>query len=162
LPAITAAVLGYVLASWLFQEPRGTLSWSWAPLFAYMLSTALIAALGGAMHRARTRAEESETRLRDFMDHSPAYVLIKDEAGRYEFLNRAAEQLLELAGAARPARTCCPRRSPRRSPGTIAKCSKPMRRARSPPGSSAPTASGTSIPPSSRCMMRAAAGASPR
>jgi PAS domain S-box-containing protein len=96
LPAITAAVLGYVLASWLFQEPRGTLSWSWAPLFAYMLSTALIAALGGAMHRARTRAEESETRLRDFMDHSPAYVLIKDEAGRYEFLNRAAEQLLEL------------------------------------------------------------------
>ena len=96
LPAVVAAVCGYVLADWLFLEPRYTMSLAWAPLVAYLISVALIAALGGVMHHARERAQASEARLREFMDHSPAYVLIKDAAGRYQFLNRAAERLLGL------------------------------------------------------------------
>ena len=93
-PALAAAAVGYLGADWLFVEPRHVLTLSWAPAVGYWVSVLLIVALGGAMHRARSRAERSEARLRDFMDHSPAYVLIKDEAGRYAFLNRAAEELL--------------------------------------------------------------------
>jgi two-component system CheB/CheR fusion protein len=96
-PALIAAAVGYLAADWLFVEPRHVPTLSWAPAVGYWVSVLLIAALGAAMHRARSRAERSEARLRDFMDHSPAYVLIKDEAGRYAFLNRAAEELLGVA-----------------------------------------------------------------
>jgi PAS domain S-box-containing protein len=92
-PSLLAAALGYVATTFFFSS-------SIAELFAYVLSTSLIAALGGAMHRARERLEKSEEGLRAFMDHSPAYVLIKDEAGVYDFLNRAAERLLDLAPGA--------------------------------------------------------------
>jgi PAS domain S-box-containing protein len=60
---------------------------------AYALSSLLIAGLGGAMHRARRAAEASEWRLRGFMQHSPNGVFIKDEGGRYVFMNHAGEKL---------------------------------------------------------------------
>jgi PAS domain-containing protein len=62
-------------------------------LFAYAISTLLIAALGGAMHRARRRSEGSEQRFRAFMQNSPNGVFLKDEDGRYLFMNRTGEGL---------------------------------------------------------------------
>jgi PAS domain S-box-containing protein len=52
---------------------------------------ALIVGLGIAMHAARRRAEASEERLRRFMENAPAAVFIKDEAGRYVYMNAAAQ-----------------------------------------------------------------------
>jgi PAS domain S-box-containing protein len=96
-------------------------------LGGYFLSSLLIVALGGAMHAARERSEaaaaaldrqnallaqkdqelgervaqlqSTETRFRAFMDHSPDCVFIRDEAGRYIFMNRAAEQLFGVSHA---------------------------------------------------------------
>jgi PAS domain S-box-containing protein len=62
-------------------------------LAAYALSSLLIAALGGAMQRARGAAEASESRFRGFMQHSPNGIFIKDEDGRYVFMNRVGEKL---------------------------------------------------------------------
>ena len=101
-------------------------------ILAYALSTLLIGALGGAMQRARRRAEENEQRFRAFMQNSPSGVFLKDEAGRYVFISRAGEQLIgrtdwlgrtddELLPQAPPARSCasatarCCRRSAPRS-----------------------------------------------
>src|SRR2546421_7351056 len=100
-PAIAAAAFGYAAAEYFFVPgPFG--SARLAELAAYMVSTALIAALGGKMHAARRQAEKvsaevesSEERFRTFMDNSPASVFLKDEAGRYVFVNRAGERLLD-------------------------------------------------------------------
>jgi PAS domain S-box-containing protein len=81
-PGLVAAALGWIGSDLLFVE-----------LFAYALSTFLIAALGGAMQRARQRSEASEQRFRAFMQNSPNGVFLKDEGGRYLFMNRTGERL---------------------------------------------------------------------
>ena len=97
-PAIFAAATGWLGAELLFIPPVGTIVYRGAhqlvELLAYLMSTALIAGLAGAMHRTRAKLEESEQRFRSFMEHSPAYVFLKDEAGRYLFANEAARRLL--------------------------------------------------------------------
>jgi PAS domain S-box-containing protein len=69
LPAIAAALAGYVVADYFFIEPRGFFfsprnAEALAGLGVYVVSSALIAGLGGAMHAARRRAESSEERSR--------------------------------------------------------------------------------------------------
>jgi two-component system CheB/CheR fusion protein len=97
-PAILAAATGYLAADLFFIEPRGAVG-SFGPeriaeIVAYCISTGLIAALGGARRAAGQRAEASEERFSRFMENSPAAVFIKDAAGRYVFMNAAAEALV--------------------------------------------------------------------
>ncbi len=96
-PAILAAALAWLGSELLFIEPRFGISLRGAEqlieVATYFLSTLLIAGLGGAMHRARRRTEESEQRFRAFMQNSPSGVFLKDEAGRYVFMNRTGESL---------------------------------------------------------------------
>jgi PAS domain S-box-containing protein len=96
-PALAAAALGWLGSDLLFVEPRGRISSLDTPgvieILAYAVSTILIAGLGGAMHRARQRSEASERRFRDFMQNSPNGVFLKDQDGRYLFMNRTGERL---------------------------------------------------------------------
>jgi PAS domain S-box-containing protein len=57
-------------------------------------SAALAAALAGAIQAARARSEASEQRFRNFMENTPNAVFLKDAAGRYVFMNKAAEALI--------------------------------------------------------------------
>ena len=97
-PAIVAAVAGYVASNMLFIAPRGILhlgaSREYVQLLGYTVSALIICALGGFMHAARARLAESEQRFRSFMENSPANVFLKDEEGRYVFMNRSAEALI--------------------------------------------------------------------
>jgi PAS domain S-box-containing protein len=97
-PALFAAFAGWIGCELLFIEPRGAISFRGTAqvieVLAYALSTLLIGALGGTMHRARRRAEENEQRFRAFMQNSPNAVFLKDEAGRYVFISRAGEQMI--------------------------------------------------------------------
>ena len=97
-PAFFAAVAGWIGVELLFIPPPGAIAYRGAhqvvELLAYLLSSALIAALGGAMQKARTRLEASEHRFRSFMEHSPTFVFLKDEDGRYLFANQAGRGLL--------------------------------------------------------------------
>ena len=100
-PALLAAAVGFAAIDYFFIEPRGTLGLGethWAELAAFLVSAALIAGLGGAMHAARRRAESSEERFRRFMENSPAAVSIKDADGRYVYTNAAAEKLVASPG----------------------------------------------------------------
>ena len=96
-PAMLAALAAWIAAQLLFIEPRGQFHWhgieSVLEVLAYALSTILIAALGGAMHKARQRSAESEQRFRAFMQNSPSGVFLKDEVGHYLFMNRAGERI---------------------------------------------------------------------
>jgi PAS domain S-box-containing protein len=98
LPAFVAAVLGWVGAELLFIAPLGTLVYRGVhqvvESLAYLASTALIAALGGAMQKARAGLETSERRFRGFMENSPVHVFLKDAEGRYVFANREGRKLL--------------------------------------------------------------------
>jgi PAS domain S-box-containing protein len=100
-PALLAAAAGWVGSELLFIEPRGTFGFRGAAqvieALAYLLSTLLIGALGGAMQRAWRSAEENEQRFRAFMQNSPSAVFLKDEAGRYVFISRAGEQTIGTA-----------------------------------------------------------------
>ena len=97
-PAILAAAAGYIASDFFFIEPRGAFGWFGperiAEVVAYCVSTGLIAALGGARRAARRRAQVSEERFSQFMENSPAAVFIKDAAGRYVFMNAAAENVV--------------------------------------------------------------------
>ncbi|HEY6822069.1 MAG TPA: PAS domain-containing protein [Burkholderiales bacterium] len=104
-PGVVAAVLGYLASNYFFIEPRGSISIASSrelgQLAGFAISSAIIIGLGGAMHAARRRTESaaaalrtSEERFRAFMEHTPDSVLMKDEAGRYVFLNPAAERLI--------------------------------------------------------------------
>ena len=96
-PAILAAVLGWLGSDYFFTAPRYSFAYrgpvQLVELLGYCISSTLIAALGGAMQRARARAEESEHRFRAFMQNSPSGVFLKDEDGRYVFMNRTGERL---------------------------------------------------------------------
>jgi PAS domain S-box-containing protein len=97
-PAFVAAAAGWLGAEMLFIPPIGGIRYGGLPqiieVTAYFTSSALIAALGGAMQTARTRLQASEQRFRSFMENSPAFVFLKDEAGRYVFANEAGRALL--------------------------------------------------------------------
>jgi PAS domain S-box-containing protein len=60
-PGILAALVGYLGVNWFFMEPRGSVSIEnladVGRFIGFMLSAALIIALGGAMHAARQRTE---------------------------------------------------------------------------------------------------------
>jgi PAS domain S-box-containing protein len=60
-PGILAALVGYLGVNWFFMEPRGSISienlYDVGRFIGFMLSAALIIALGGAMHAARQRTE---------------------------------------------------------------------------------------------------------
>jgi len=98
LHASAAAVVGYVLAHYLFVEPRGRLELvtpvQWAGLLSYAITAALIIGLAVRMHSARRRVESSEERLRRFMENAPAAVSLKDESGRYVYMNEAAQKIV--------------------------------------------------------------------
>jgi PAS domain S-box-containing protein len=55
---------------------------------------ALIVGMGVAMHAARRRAEASEEKFRRFMENAPVAVFLRDEAGRYAYMNPAAQNIL--------------------------------------------------------------------
>jgi PAS domain S-box-containing protein len=97
-PALLAAATAWLTAQLLFIEPRGQLAFrgmeQLIEVIAYAASSLLIAGIGGAMQSARRRSAESEQRFRAFMQNSPNAVFLKDDAGRYVFVNRAGEQLL--------------------------------------------------------------------
>ena len=99
-PAFLAAVAAFLGVDYFFIEPRGALQIAhpnWAELGAFLVSAALIAGLGGAMHAARRRSEASEERFRRFMENAPAAVQIKDEAGQVLYSNVAAQAFAQQA-----------------------------------------------------------------
>ena len=61
LPGILAAVAGYLAVNWFFIEPRGSIGFETighvGSLIGYAVSAIFIIALGGAMQKARRRAE---------------------------------------------------------------------------------------------------------
>jgi PAS domain S-box-containing protein len=111
-PALLAAVVGYLVAHYLFVEPRGAFALNdpndVTKAIAYVISATLIIALGGRMHAARERLELNEHELgkrvaelearnqqiQAFMRNAPAGVVVKDAAGRHTYANGAVEQLL--------------------------------------------------------------------
>jgi PAS domain S-box-containing protein len=82
-----AAGLRFALDPWLGAAPVSL-------LLVDAVLLALIVGMGAAMHAARRRAEASEERFRRFMDNSPACVFMKDEAGRYTYMNAAAQAIV--------------------------------------------------------------------
>ena len=63
-------------------------------LVVYLAGALLIAVLAEAMRRARARLVESEQRFRGFMENSPNAVFLKEESGRYVYMNRAGQALI--------------------------------------------------------------------
>src|SRR6185369_11740069 len=126
-PAVFTCVSGYLAASWLFMEPR--FSWRLGPqdvtgLSLYLISSAVVIAVGEAMRRAQRHAHSSaglavvrqreveaemlarekvqeelrdrEAQLRVITDITPLMLARCDRDLRYKFVNRAYAEMLGL------------------------------------------------------------------
>ncbi|HWI13771.1 MAG TPA: PAS domain-containing protein, partial [Burkholderiales bacterium] len=102
-PAFATAAAGYLLANYLFVDPRGTVAWHGAgdvvALMAYALSCALIIGFGEAMHSARERATsqrlefgERQQRMASILDSISDGFYAVDRDWRLLYINAEAER----------------------------------------------------------------------
>jgi PAS domain S-box-containing protein len=96
-PAALVALFGYLACAYLFIEPRGELRLDDAGtivgLVAYVFSCALIIAIGEAMRRARSRANERGALLTVTLGSIADAVITTNVGGRVTYLNAVAESL---------------------------------------------------------------------
>ena len=96
-PALVSAALGYVVSSWLFIEPRGTVVFTDAETVvgfaAYLFTCGVIIALGERMRGAQRRANEGSELLRVTLRSIGDAVVTTDTDGRVNYLNEVAESL---------------------------------------------------------------------
>jgi PAS domain S-box-containing protein len=97
LPAILAAVVGFLVCNYLFMEPRGVLGLvgpqNLVGFLAYLVTCALIIAIGHAMRRAQSKANERREVLRITLSSIGDAVITTDTTGQVTYLNSVAEQL---------------------------------------------------------------------
>ena len=95
-PALVVVVLGYLVCSYLFIEPRGRFETDPATivgLVAYLFTCALIIGIGEAMRAANLRANEHRDLLRVTLRSIGDAVITTDIQGRVTYLNAVAESL---------------------------------------------------------------------
>jgi K+-sensing histidine kinase KdpD len=96
-PALLAAVLGLVLADFLFVPPRYSLAISSSPHFVglmmYFVVSLVIAGLGEATKFAQGRSAEQVERLRTTLASIGDGVISTDGDGKVTYLNTVAESL---------------------------------------------------------------------
>jgi PAS domain S-box-containing protein len=116
-PAILATLLGAVTAYFCFVPPR--YEWGFAGISdavgfgVYLFAAAGVVLVTLARNSAAARAEESlkqqieterklldaQSLLKKFLDNGPACAYLRDEEGRYVYLNEMAKRLLGIDGA---------------------------------------------------------------
>jgi PAS domain S-box-containing protein len=101
-PALLAAVLGYLGATFFFGEPFSAYRFSAPALagaLAYLASCAAIIGLGEAMRRARARAEGSEARFRRIVETAHEGIWLLDAEARVSFVNQRMADMVGLEPA---------------------------------------------------------------
>ena len=95
---VLAAISGYLACDYLFIEPRGRFGFfdtsSFVGAVVYMLTCAIIIALGNALRNARQMAHGRDELLRSTLAGAGDGVVTTDLSGRVMSLNPAAETLL--------------------------------------------------------------------
>jgi PAS domain S-box-containing protein len=103
LPAILVAVIGFLVCNYLFMEPRGELGLgtpqNLVGFLAFLITSALIIAIGHAMRRAQGRANERREVLRVTLSSIGDAVITTDTDGAVTYLNSVAEQLTGWSSA---------------------------------------------------------------
>jgi PAS domain S-box-containing protein len=101
--AILAALLGYLACAWLFIEPRGALGLdvpqNLVGFIAYVITAAIIIAIGEALRVARADARRQREVLQVTLRSIGDAVIATDQDGRITFLNAVAETLTGWARA---------------------------------------------------------------
>ena len=95
---VLAAITGYLAADYLFIEPRGRFGFaetaSFVAALTYILTCAIVIALGNAVRTARREAHDRDELLRVTLAGIGDSVVTTDMSGRVMALNPAAETLL--------------------------------------------------------------------
>ena len=102
-PGLFSTGLASLAIAYFFLSPAGSLAIEHpgdkVGLLLFIAINFAVSLVGGALRSARhrtfaeaRRAEASEERFRLFMDNTPTLAWVKDEQGRYTYINRAYEQ----------------------------------------------------------------------
>ncbi|HBB33841.1 MAG TPA: hypothetical protein DDZ80_18100 [Cyanobacteria bacterium UBA8803] len=96
-PGLLATALSLLLINYFLVEPvlsmRIVTCSELIQLSVFLFVTLLINSLNNELRTAKQRTEESQALFTSFMNHSPINAYIKDEAGRYIYVNRLVECL---------------------------------------------------------------------
>jgi PAS domain S-box-containing protein len=97
-PSIVSVVLGVLGVTYWFVEPRGSFQindvWSHvAGSLSYLVVFVCIVAAGEASRRSQMRLRRTKTLFETFLDNSPGMEFLKDENGRYVYVNKTGRRL---------------------------------------------------------------------
>ena len=95
-PSIAAALFGLVGVTYWFIPPyHSFVVWDKSRYFvasvAYLLVCAVIIAIGAISRRSKAKLARAETMFQTFTENSPGRVFLKDETGRYLYVNKLSK-----------------------------------------------------------------------
>ena len=103
-PAVLSTILGFLGVSYWLVEPRGSFH-THTPAdmvrpLGFLVASACIIAAGEISRRSQARQRRTKALFDAFLDNSPGVEFLKDEAGRYLYVNETgrAESALDLVG----------------------------------------------------------------
>jgi PAS domain S-box-containing protein len=95
-PSVLSVILGTLGTSNWFMQPRTfqiDANASAASTLSFLAISAYIIAVGGANRRSQAQLRRTKTLFEAFLDNSPGIEYLKDEAGRYLYVNRTGHAI---------------------------------------------------------------------
>jgi PAS domain S-box-containing protein len=99
-PSVISVMLGLLGATYWFVPPRSSLQ-AGTPAhivdaLSFLVVSACVIAAGEASRRSQTRLRRTKTLLEAFLDNSPGIEYLKDEAGKYLYVNRTGHTVFPV------------------------------------------------------------------
>jgi PAS domain S-box-containing protein len=94
-PSVVSVILGVLGTTYWFVQPRNSLQLL-VGTFSFLAASVCIIAAGEASRRLQRQLRRTKALFEAFLDNSPGIEYLKDEAGRYLYVNRAGHAMFPV------------------------------------------------------------------
>jgi PAS domain S-box-containing protein len=99
-PSVVSVILGILGAGYWFMQDRGSFQINMAghivSTLSFLAISACIIAVGEASRRSQKRLRFTKTLFEAFLDNSPGVEYLKDETGKYLYVNRTGQSIFPV------------------------------------------------------------------